>query len=166
MPEHIDQSEQDQQEQPSLARLTTDIVAAFVANNTIISADVGNLIRAVGKGLAEISQEHEAPPLRADPIVSVRRSVARDYLVCLLCGKKQKLLRRHLSIEHNLAPDQYRKLFNLNPDYPMVAPGYAKQRAELALKIGLGKSLARATKTSARATKRASRLGGDPTTKP
>jgi predicted transcriptional regulator len=124
------------------------------------------LIGAVGKGLAEISQEHEAPPLRADPIVSVRRSVARDYLVCLLCGKKQKLLRRHLSIEHNLAPDQYRKLFNLNPDYPMVAPGYAKQRAELALKIGLGKSLARATKTSARATKRASRLGGDPTTKP
>jgi predicted transcriptional regulator len=68
-----------------------------------------------------------------------RRAIASDHLVCLACGKKQKLLKRHLSTEHALTPEQYRSTFELRPDYPMVAPNYAKQRRELALKIGLGR---------------------------
>jgi predicted transcriptional regulator len=56
-----------------------------------------------------------------------------------MCGKKQKLLKRHLSTEHALTPEQYRSAFKLKPDYPMVAPDYAHQRRELALKIGLGR---------------------------
>ena len=48
--------------------------------------------------------------------------------------------RRHpVLVEHSLTPDQYRKLFDLKPDYPMVAPGYAQRRRELALQIGLGR---------------------------
>jgi predicted transcriptional regulator len=56
-----------------------------------------------------------------------------------MCGKKQKLLKRHLTTEHALAPEQYRAMFELQPVYPMVAPNYAQQRRELALKIGLGR---------------------------
>jgi predicted transcriptional regulator len=59
--------------------------------------------------------------------------------VCLICGKKQKLLKRHLAVEHELTPDGYRQTFGLKPDYPMVAPDYAQQRRELALSIGLGR---------------------------
>jgi predicted transcriptional regulator len=69
----------------------------------------------------------------------VRRSVRPDHLVCLICGKKQKLLKRHLTVEHELTPDEYRQKFGLKTDYPMVAPDYAQQRRELALSIGLGK---------------------------
>jgi predicted transcriptional regulator len=59
--------------------------------------------------------------------------------VCLICGKKQKLLKRHLAAEHELTPNQYRDTFGLKPDYPMAAPSYAQRRRELALKIGLGR---------------------------
>ena len=162
MAEDINQSEKAQQEQLSLARLTADIVAAFVANNGIVPTDIASLIEAVAKGLAGLSQERASPRLRAEPIIPVRRSVAPDHLVCLLCGKRQKLLKRHLAIEHNLTPEQYREAFGLRPDYPMVAPNYAEQRAELARKIGLGKPLRRRAAASARR----SRLGSDPTTKP
>jgi predicted transcriptional regulator len=83
----------------------------------------------------------------------VRRSVRPDHLVCLICGKKQKLLTRHLAVEHELTPNQYRETFGLKSDYPMAAPNYAQQRRELALSIGLGrpkKPTRRARKSSAR----------------
>ena len=59
--------------------------------------------------------------------------------MCLICGKKQKLLKRHLAVEHELTPNQYRETFGLKTDYPMTAPNYTQQRRQLAFKIGLGK---------------------------
>jgi predicted transcriptional regulator len=48
------------------------------------------------------------------------------------------MLKRHLKTAYNLEPDQYRERWGLPPDYPMVAPNYARQRSSLAKKIGLG----------------------------
>ena len=50
-----------------------------------------------------------------------------------------KMLKRHLSTEHNLTPDEYRQRWDLSSDYPMVAPEYAETRRDLAVKIGLGR---------------------------
>jgi predicted transcriptional regulator len=71
--------------------------------------------------------------------------------VCLLCGKKQKLLKRHLAVEHELTPNQYRETFGLKSDYPMAAPNYTQKRRELAFSIGLGrpKKAARRPRSSA-----------------
>jgi predicted transcriptional regulator len=69
----------------------------------------------------------------------VRRSIRPDHLVCLICGKPQKVLKRHLAVQHDLTPAQYRERFGLKPDYPMAAPpSYAQQRREVALRTGLG----------------------------
>jgi predicted transcriptional regulator len=72
----------------------------------------------------------------------VRRSVTPDYLVCLEDGKKLKMLKRHLRTNYKMSPEEYRAKWNLPPDYPMVAPNYAKQRSEFAKKIGLGRKRA------------------------
>jgi predicted transcriptional regulator len=94
----------------------------------------------VASELRKVGTEQPAElELKPEPAVPVRRSIGSDHLVCLICGKKQKLLKRHLVVEHSLTPDQYRKLFDLKPDYPMVAPSYAQQRREIAVKIGLGR---------------------------
>jgi predicted transcriptional regulator len=37
-----------------------------------------------------------------------------------------------------MTPEEYRERRGLSPDYPMVAPNYAKQRSRLAKQIGLG----------------------------
>jgi predicted transcriptional regulator len=71
--------------------------------------------------------------------VSVRSSIRPDHLVSLVCGKPQKMLKRHLAVQHELTPSEYRERFGLKPDYPMAAPNYAQQRRELAAKIGLGR---------------------------
>jgi predicted transcriptional regulator len=94
----------------------------------------------VGSELAALATNSEPAELKKpQPAVSVRRSIRPDHLVCLVCGKEQKLLKRHLAGEHQLTPEEYRERFGLKSDYPMVAPNYAQQRRELALSIGLGR---------------------------
>ena len=126
-------------EEVSLAPLTTEIVSAYVSHNQIAIAELADLISAVAGQLGRIGpapgQPAEAQPA---PAVPVRRSVQPDHLVCLVCGKKQKVLKRHLAVEHGLTPDQYRRTFDLGPDYPMAAPDYTQRRREFALQIGLG----------------------------
>ena len=130
----------EQLERSKIAELTTEIVAAYVSYHQIRPTDVPNVINAVGIELASLGKEAEpGVPKKTEPAVSVRRSVRPDHLVCLICAKKQKLLKRHLTVEHELTPDEYRQRFGLKPDYPMVAPDYAQQRRELALSIGLGR---------------------------
>ena len=130
----------EQLERTKVAELTTEIVAAYVSYHKLRVPEVPDLINTVGAELAALGVEAEPSALeRPEPAVSVRRSVRPDHLVCLICGKKQKLIKRHLAVEHDLTPNQYRETFGLKPDYPMAAPNYAQQRRELAVKIGLGR---------------------------
>jgi predicted transcriptional regulator len=125
------------EEPRSLAGLTTEIVVAYVTRNTIAVADLGDLIGAVGQALGPLGRE-QAEPAKPEPAVPVRRSVHDDHLVCLVCGKQQKVLRRHLGVAHQLTPEIYREQFGLKPDYPMASSGYSRQRSEMAKRTGLG----------------------------
>jgi predicted transcriptional regulator len=49
------------------------------------------------------------------------------------------MLKRHLTTDHQLTPQEYRQKWGLPPTYPIVAPDYAKTRSALAKKIGLGR---------------------------
>ena len=123
----------------TLITLTSDIVAAHVSNNGVAVEDVPALISNVYAALAALDGTSVAEVARPDPAVSVRASVKKDHIVCLDCGKKMKMLKRHLSTEHDMTPDEYRQRWDLPGDYPMVAPDYADTRRDLAKKIGLGR---------------------------
>ena len=123
----------------TLITLTSDIVAAHVSNNDVAVADVPGLITSVFAALSGLDASQPAPEPRPDPAVSIRSSVKKDHIVCLDCGKKMKMLKRHLSTEHGMTPDEYRARWELAPDYPLVAPAYAATRRDLAKKIGLGR---------------------------
>jgi len=134
--------EPEQTEPTSLAQLTVEIVSAFVSRNTVAIGELGSLIDAVGQQLRSLGRQEAtepAPISRPKPVVPVRRSIQEDYLVCLVCGRQQKTLRRHLATAHQLSPAAYRELFGLPRDYPMAAPSYSRQRAEMAQRIGLGR---------------------------
>jgi predicted transcriptional regulator len=121
-----------------LLALTTEIVAAHVSNNTVSLADLPQLINQVYNSLANIGSIKAPVPERPQPAVPVKKSVHPDYIVCLEDGKKLKMLKRHLKTAYNMTPEAYRERWGLAPDYPMVAPNYARQRSRLAKEIGLG----------------------------
>lgn len=133
----MDASEYDRTE--TLITLTSDIVAAHVSNNSVSSDEVASLIGSVYSALSSLGAEPAPAQAAPEPAVSIRSSVKRDAITCLDCGKKMKMLRRHLSSEHDTTPAEYRQKWGLSSDYPMVAPDYAETRRDLAVKIGLGR---------------------------
>jgi predicted transcriptional regulator len=125
-------------------RMTADIVASFVANNTIAPEQLSELIRAVHKTVEALHNgQDEKSSERARPAVPVNKSVQDDFIVCLEDGKKLKMLKRYLRSTYNMSPEDYRKKWGLPADYPMVAPAYAARRSEFAKKIGLGRGVRR-----------------------
>jgi predicted transcriptional regulator len=117
--------------------LTAQIVAAHVSNNSVPLGDLPGLIHQVHQALRGVGTP-AAMTARPQPAVAIKKSVMPDYIVCLEDGKKLKMLKRHLKTAYNLTPEQYRERWELPPDYPMVAPNYAKQRSQLARDLGLG----------------------------
>jgi len=129
-----------------LLQMTADVVAAYVSNNTLAAAQLGDVIQAVYNSLRSLEgQVAEPPPEPLKPAVPIRKSITPEYLVCLEDGKKLKMLKRHLRSTYNMTPDEYRAKWGLGSDYPMVAPNYAAQRSEFAKKIGLGRGTGRQT---------------------
>jgi predicted transcriptional regulator len=119
--------------------LTTEIVSAHVANNSVVQTEVPDLIQQVYNKLNELALGEEVTSVELTPAVPVKKSVTDDYIICLEDGKKLKMLKRHLMTAYGMTPDDYRAKWGLKSDYPMVAPNYAAKRQELAKKIGLGR---------------------------
>jgi predicted transcriptional regulator len=130
-------------------KMATDIVVAYLQQATISAAELPALVRQGRVALLEDaplpalgSTDGEAlnvspPPERR---VSIEGSITPDFLISFEDGKPYRSLRRHLMARYGMTPDDYRQKWGLPADYPMVAPNYPKDRAEVARRIGLGRN--------------------------
>lgn len=122
-----------------LLRMTTQVVSAYVGNNTVAETQISDVIQSVYGSLEGLGVGSNDTQTKQKPAVPVKRSITPDHIVCLEDGKKLKMLKRYLRTAYNLTPEEYRAKWGLPADYPMVAPNYAKQRSAFAKQIGLGK---------------------------
>lgn len=138
--------------------LATELTIAWLGNqnNRASAEDVPAFLRTMHATVTELAGGSsaageaggEAPAEEFTPAVSVRKSLAsKDHIISMIDGKPYRTLRRHLST-HGMTAEEYRRRYNLKPDYPMVAASYSEQRREMAKKIGLG-AKGRAAKTAA-----------------
>lgn len=123
----------------NILELATKIVSGYVSKNPVSSAELPEIIQSVHKTLIALSKTERSKLITQKPAVATEDSITEDYIICLEDGKKLKMLKRHLRSKFGLTPDQYRAKWNLPPSYPMVAPGYAIKRSQLAKEIGLGR---------------------------
>ncbi len=124
-------------EHNELLTLTSDIVAAYAANNAVPSAGLPGLLGTVFHTLSDLGAAPAEP--EQIPAVPIKKSVTQKFIICLECGKEQKMIKRHLHTAHDTNPDEYRAKWGLAHNYPMVAPVYAALRRRLAKEIGLGR---------------------------
>ena len=117
--------------------LVTKIVSSYVRKTQIAAADIPTLISTVHQSLVSLGKRAE-PEQPRTPAVPIRRSVTRNYVVCLECGWRANTLRRHLQLRHGLNPQDYRGRWKLAPDHPITAPAYSERRSALAKQVGLG----------------------------
>lgn len=136
-----DETREDNLDSSELLRMTTDVVSAYLGNNTVAASQISEVISTVHEALTRLNTEAGEPEAEpAKPAVPIRRSITPEYIICLEDGKRLKMLKRHLRTTYNMTPEEYRAKWGLPADYPMVAPNYAAQRSEFAKKIGLGRN--------------------------
>jgi predicted transcriptional regulator len=124
--------------------LATRIVAAYVRRNQIGSDQIPTLISTVYQALTGLGKPTPETATRT-PAVPIRQSVRRDYVVCLECGWRGLMLRRHITTAHGLTAEEYRSRWNLPWEHPMVAPAYSEHRSGLAKQLGLGRGRRKST---------------------
>ncbi|GJE12046.1 MULTISPECIES: MucR family transcriptional regulator [Methylobacterium] len=119
---------------------TVDVVAAYVSNNSLPSAELPALIvsihdalNSIGSGPVAVVDEAVERPTPAQ----IRKSIRPDGLVSFIDGKSYKTLKRHLT-KHGLDPQSYRERYGLPSDYPTTSANYSAQRSALAKSLGLG----------------------------
>jgi len=130
----------DEPSSPTLdTELTTNIVAAYVRRNQIGADQLPVLISTVHQALAGLGKSKAETEMERTPAVPIRRSVHQDYVVCLECGWRGKMLKRHLATGHGLSVEQYRVRWTLSREHPITAPSYSERLSRLAKQLGLGR---------------------------
>jgi predicted transcriptional regulator len=117
---------------------TAMIVSSYVRHHALRPEQLPDLITTVHHALSHLGQPIQTEEVLT-PVVSVRRSVHHDYVVCLDCGYRAKMLLRHISRLHALDRDEYLKRWGLRSDHPLTAPAYSERRSTLAKALGLGR---------------------------
>jgi len=85
------------------------------------------------------AQPPHAASMTPRPAIPIEQAVTEDKVYCLCCGRGFTMLKRHLKAEHGLTEDEYRALYGLPEDMPLVAPAYSERKAAYAKRVGLGK---------------------------
>jgi len=119
-------------------RLVAKIIASYVSHHNLGPEQLPELIASVHRTIAGLGRPADVQTAPT-PAVPVRRSVQRDIVICLDCGWKGKMLRRHLTTRHGLSGEDYLKRWGLPGDHPLTAPNYSVQRSNLAKELGLGR---------------------------
>ncbi|MBE7203707.1 MAG: MucR family transcriptional regulator [Parafilimonas terrae] len=122
---------------PSMLQQVGAIVAAYVSRNAVGVADLPSLIDQVHTAIAVLKDQPGGAHGSGLPAAEVEASIQRDGLISFIDGRPYKTLKRHLTA-HGLTPERYRAQYRLPADYPMVAPGYAAKRSQIAKAIQLG----------------------------
>lgn len=84
--------------------LATKLATSYVGNNKVTLAEIPTLISGLHEALARLES---GEPVR-EPAVPINKSVKRNEIICLECGKGHKMLKRHLTSAHELTVEEYR----------------------------------------------------------
>ena len=114
-----------------------EIASAYLKRNTLKPGDIAPLVHLIHTSLSQI--EAPPPPVKQEPAVPVKNSIAPDYLICLEDGRRVQMLKRYLRTRYGMTPQQYRAKWDLPFDYPMAAPNYTLARSKAAVAVGFGK---------------------------
>ena len=127
------------EQQQTFIEQASDIVSAYVSNNSVPISELPGLLAGVHAALTKLSAPAATVTETADKPTpaQIRKSVTPDALISFIDGKPYKTLKRHLT-GNGMTIEQYRQRYGLPPDYPTTASTYSAMRAEFARNAGLG----------------------------
>lgn len=126
--------------------MATEIVASHASTTAMSKEELIAEIASVYQTLAALEKGEtvQVEVEEAKPSISAKKSIGKNAITCLICGKSMKALTRHLKTAHDLKPGQYRKQFGIPSSQSLAAKSYSESRRQMAIERGLGEGLAKA----------------------
>lgn len=90
---------------PDTRRLACHVLCAYLRHNTMPTSEVPTAVRAIHRAFEAIAAP--APSVHLAPAVPVKKSITRNYLICLEDGRKLKTLKRYLRTKYGMTPEEY-----------------------------------------------------------
>ena len=118
---------------------TMRVVCSYLQNNKATVSEMDILFNKTYRNVKSLSEQHTCMNDAINPAVPIDESVTDDHIVCLECGGRFKMLKRHLMTQHRLSIDNYLARWNLPFGYKIVAPSYRQERQSIAKDKGLGR---------------------------
>lgn len=133
----------------SLTEMAVEITAAQAAHAKMSPEEVDEFLKVTFQRLkmmrereeGETAPREEVEAKKAPTIIDPRRSVQRNKVICLECGKEfRQLSNAHLR-SHGLDAKAYRKKWGLPSRFPLAAKSLVQKRKQLAKERGFGERL-------------------------
>jgi len=133
----------------NLTELTAQIISARAAKKEMSSEEFQQEMQMVYsflKGVEEgnVQTPTPTPVEEAKPQLTIKQAFKKDEVICMICNKGFKSLKRHLTVAHQLKPGEYRKQFGIPAKQSLVAKSYSEKWRQSALDRGQGEILAKA----------------------
>ena len=131
----------------TLLEMAVEIVSAHASATNLTKDELIAEIASVYQALAALEKGGTAAAEQveeAKPAISAKKSIGKNAITCLICGKAMKTLTRHLKTAHDLKPGQYRKQFGIPSSQSLAARSYSESRRQMAIDRGLPEKLAKA----------------------
>ena len=133
----------------TLSELTVQVLTARLAKRDMSLEElqkemvaISNQLKAIDAG-TELEPVVEAPTQVTKPQLTIKQAFKKDEVICMICNKGFKTLKRHLTMAHSLKPGEYRKQFGIPSTQSLAAKSYSDSRRQMALDKGLGEGLAK-----------------------
>lgn len=134
----------------NLTELTAQIIAARAAKKDMTTEElqqemqmVYNFLKGVEEGNVQSSTQVPAEEPKPQKI-NLKQFFKKDEVICMICNKGFKALKRHLTVAHDLKPGEYRKQFGIPAKQSLVAKAYSEKWRQAANDRGQGEILAKA----------------------
>jgi predicted transcriptional regulator len=139
----------------TLSELTVQILTARMAKKDLSLEEIqkemvaiSNMIKAIDSGaLQEPETVLEAPAPEEPPKpqkINYKKIFKDNEVICLICNKGFKTLKRHLKLAHDISDKEYRAQFNIPAKQSLVAKAYSEERKKAAIDRGQGDILVKA----------------------
>ena len=134
----------------NLTELTAQIIAARAAKKEMSTEEFQQEMQMVYSFLKNV-EDGTVLPVTQEPSaetkpqkVNLKQYFKKDEVICMICNKGFKALKRHLTVVHDLKPGEYKKQFGIPSKQSLVAKAYSEKWRQAALDRGQGEILAKA----------------------
>ncbi len=130
----------------TLTEMAVELATAQASHSTMSAEDMETYLTKTFQTLKHLKGVEEgegaAPEEPAEPQLDPKKSILKNKVICLECGKEFKILTsKHLQKEHQMDAKEYRKKYGFSSRQSLAARSLSAKRRATAKKHKLGEKL-------------------------